>query len=75
MKLNTIVPKSTVKNNEPNTAWDNLLALSRFAGSSLPERQDAIQEIQEAIKNMEMRDWQRNVLEEIMVILRINPSL
>lgn len=75
--LNTIVQKSTVRTASEasgiNTIWSNLLAESRFAGCSKPERDDAIQRIKYAISNYEMREWHENVLNGIISILRIDP--
>lgn len=77
--LNTIVPKSIVltssESNRTNTVWDNLLAEARFAGSSRPEREDAIQRIEYVLSNYEMRDWKREVLEGIISVLKIEPRL
>jgi hypothetical protein len=52
-----------------------LLAEARFAGSSRPEREDAIQRIEYVLSNYEMRDWKREVLEGIISVLKIEPRL
>lgn len=76
--LNTIVPKSTVLTDTEatgyNTVWDNLLALSKFAGCSKPERGDAISQLNHAVAEYEMRDWQQEVIHGIILVLKIDPQ-
>jgi hypothetical protein len=56
------------------TVWSDLLSLSKFAGCSKPERNDAITRIKYAIYNYEMRQWHKDVLSGIINILEINPG-
>lgn len=74
-ELNKIVKKDTVQTSygETYTVWTNLLALSRFAGTSKPERDNAIQQLKYAIEHYEMREWHQKVLEGIIKILEIAP--
>lgn len=75
--LNTITGKSTMLTTSEvsglNTVWDNLLALSKFAGTSKPERSNAIKIIRKAINEYEMREWHKEVLEGVISILKIEP--
>ena len=77
--LNTIAPKSSRLNaseaSGTNTVWDNLIALSKFAGGSKPEREDATAQLKYAIDNYEMRDWHKEVLQGIIAVLTIDPRL
>jgi hypothetical protein len=77
--LNQIVAATTLKTAQETTGnitvWDNLINLSKFAGSSASERADAITIIKNALAEYEMRDWHKEVLNGVIKILQIEPEL
>lgn len=70
---NDVVTVGTIKVADSHTVWSDLLALAQFAGTSKLERDDAIQRIEYAIENYEMRVWHTEMLYGIIDILKIEP--